>query len=71
MSDKALVADIGSLAYMEMRIMVARLLWNFDVISIDGAPLWNPDGDMKYKQAFMVWEKSVVMVKVRDLRAQA
>ncbi|KAH7113266.1 cytochrome P450 [Dendryphion nanum] len=58
-----------NLAYMEMRIMIARMLWNFDIVSTDGAPLWNPDGEMKYKQAFMVWEKSVVMVKVRDLRA--
>lgn len=54
---------------MEMRIMVTRMLWNFDVISTDGAPLWNPEGEMQYKQAFMVWEKSVVMVKLRDMRA--
>ncbi|KAF2122225.1 cytochrome P450 [Lophiotrema nucula] len=57
-----------NLAYMEMRIVIARLLWNFDIISTDGAPLWNPEGEMKYKQAFMVWEKSVVMVKIRGLR---
>ena len=54
---------------MEMRIVVARMLWNFDVVSMDGARLWDPAGEMKYKKAFMVWEKSVVMVKVRDLRA--
>ncbi|KAF2241119.1 averantin oxidoreductase [Trematosphaeria pertusa] len=58
-----------NLAYMEMRIVLARMLWNFDVISTDGAPLWNPEGEMKYKKAFMVWEKSVVMVRMRDLRA--
>ncbi|KAF2495828.1 cytochrome P450 monooxygenase [Lophium mytilinum] len=56
------------LAYMEMRIMLARLFWNFDVVSVDGAPLWNPEGGMKYKKTFMVWEKSVIMVKVVDLR---
>ena len=54
---------------MEMRIVLARMLWNFDVISTDGAPLWDPEGEMKYKKAFMVWEKSVVAVRVRDLRA--
>ena len=54
---------------MEMRILLARMLWNFDIQSVDGAPLWNPEGEMKHKQAFMVWEKSVIMVKVRDLRA--
>jgi hypothetical protein len=54
---------------MEMRIMLVRLLWNFDVVSSDGAPVWNPEGEMKYKKAFMVWEKSVVNVRLRDVRA--
>jgi hypothetical protein len=54
---------------MEMRIMLVRLLWNFDVVSTDGAPLWSPEGEMKYKKAFMVWEKSVVNVRLRDVRA--
>jgi cytochrome P450 len=57
-----------SLAYMEMRIMVARLLWNFDIVSVDGAPLWDPAGEMKHKKAWLVWEKSVIMVKLIDLR---
>ena len=57
-----------NLAYMEMRIMIARLFWNFDVLSVDGAPLWDPAGEMRHKKAFMVWEKSVIMVKVADLR---
>lgn len=58
-----------NLAYMEMRIVVARMLWNFDIASTDGALFWDPAGEMKHKKAFMVWEKSVVMVKLRDLRA--
>ncbi|KAF2732593.1 cytochrome P450 monooxygenase [Polyplosphaeria fusca] len=58
-----------NLAYMEMRIVLARMLWNFDIISTDGAPLWNPEGEMKHKKAFMVWEKSIIMVKAHDLRA--
>jgi cytochrome P450 len=57
-----------NLAYMEMRLVVARLLWNFDIISIDGAPLWDPSGEMKYKKAFMVWEKSPIMLQLNDLR---
>lgn len=61
---------IFSLAYMEMRVLISRLFWNFDLISTDGAPLWNPEGEMKFKQAFMVWEPSVVNVKLRDLRTQ-
>ncbi|KAF2094042.1 cytochrome P450 [Rhizodiscina lignyota] len=57
-----------NLAYMEMRVMIARLFWNFDIVSVDGAPLWDPSGEMKYKKAFMVWEKSVIMVNLVDLR---
>ncbi|KAF2666106.1 averantin oxidoreductase [Microthyrium microscopicum] len=57
-----------NLAYMEMRVMIARLFWNFDVLSVDGAPLWNPKGDLMYKTAFMVWERSIIMVKLKDLR---
>lgn len=49
--------------------MVVRMLWNFDIVSTDGAPLWNPAGEMKFKKAFMVWEKSIVNVKARDIRA--
>jgi cytochrome P450 len=57
-----------NLAIMEMRILIARLFWNFDVASVDGAPMWDPAGDMKYKKAFMVWEGSEILVKVKDLR---
>jgi cytochrome P450 len=36
------------LSYMEMKVILARLLWNFDIESVDGAWKWNPDGEMKY-----------------------
>lgn len=57
-----------NLAYMEMRLMVARLLWNFDIVSVDGAPLWDPAGEMRYKKAFMVWEKQPLLLYAKDLR---
>ena len=57
-----------NLAYMEMRLVVARLLWNFDVVSTDGAKLWDPAGEMKFKKAFMVWEKQPIMVKLNNVR---
>jgi cytochrome P450 len=59
-----------NLAYMEMRILIARLFWNFDMVSVDGAPLWDPAGEMKHKKAFMVWEKSVLMVKIVPVGGQ-
>ena len=57
-----------NLAYMEMRLVVARLLWNFDIVSVDGAPQWDPAGEMKHKKAFMVWAKSPLLLKLNDLK---
>ena len=34
------------LSYMEMRLILGRLLWKFDIISTDGAWQWNPAGEM-------------------------
>jgi cytochrome P450 len=36
------------LSYMEMRLILGRLLWNFDIVSTDGAWQWNPEGEMKH-----------------------
>jgi len=36
------------LSYMEMKVILARLLWNFDIESVDGAWKWNPEGELKY-----------------------
>lgn len=46
-----------SLSYLEMRIILGRLLWNFDIESVDGAPNWNPENEMGRARAFMTWEK--------------
>ena len=35
------------LSYMEMRLILGRFLWNFDIVSEDGAWKWNPDGELK------------------------
>ncbi|OBT58338.1 hypothetical protein VE04_00739 [Pseudogymnoascus sp. 24MN13] len=52
-----------NLSYMEMRIILARLLWNFDLVSVDGAPNWNPAGVIGRARAFMTWEKPDLNVK--------
>lgn len=57
-----------NLAYMEMRLVVAQLLWNFDMESADGAPLWDPAGEMKHKRSFMVWEKQLLLFHLKDVR---
>ncbi|KAK5128233.1 hypothetical protein LTR85_002900 [Meristemomyces frigidus] len=56
------------LSYLEMRLILGRLLWNFDIESVDGAWQWDPAGDMKNMRAFMTWEKPDMNVKVRALK---
>ena len=48
-----------------MRIILGRLLWNFDIISVDGAPNWNPANDMGRAKAFMTWEKPELNLRLR------
>lgn len=45
------------LSYMEMRLILGRILWNFDIVSVDGAWQWDPEDEMKNMRAFMTWEK--------------
>lgn len=46
-----------NLSYMEMRLILTRVLWNFDIKSVDGAWQWDPAGEMGNMRAFMTWEK--------------
>lgn len=57
-------AERFSLSYLEMRIILGRLLWNFDIVSVDGAPNWNPENEMSRARAFMTWEKPDLILKV-------
>jgi len=60
------VADsLDSLSYLEMRIILGRLLWNFDIISADGAPNWNPENEMGRARAFMTWEKPDLNLRLK------
>ncbi|KAF7185707.1 Cytochrome P450 monooxygenase [Pseudocercospora fuligena] len=53
------------LSYMEMRLILGRLLYSFDVVSTDGAWQWDPEGEMKNMRAFMTWEKPDLNAKVK------
>jgi hypothetical protein len=55
---------ISSLSYLNMRNILGRLLWNFDIVSVDGVPNWNPEGEMSRARAFMTSEKPDLNVKV-------
>ena len=57
-----------NLSYMEMRLILTRLLWNFDIESMDGAWVWYPEGEMKEMKAFMTWQKPTIIAKVRKVQ---
>ncbi|KAL3462619.1 cytochrome P450 [Aspergillus heterothallicus] len=53
-----------NLSYMEMRVILARLVWNFDFVSVDGAWQWDPEGEMKHMKAYTTWQKPDLNVRV-------
>lgn len=57
-----------NLSYMEMRLILTRLLWNFDVESTDGAWQWDPSDEMKHMKAFMTWQKPDLNCKILRVR---
>ncbi|KLU89742.1 hypothetical protein MAPG_08711 [Magnaporthiopsis poae ATCC 64411] len=50
-----------SLAWVEMRLILARLLWNFDLALAPGQTRW-----IKDQKAFQVWEKTPLKVRVTE-----
>ncbi|KAE9965962.1 hypothetical protein EG328_009246 [Venturia inaequalis] len=52
------------LSYMEMRLILGKLLWGFDLESVDGAWRWDPSGEMRFMRAFITWEKPELNVKL-------
>ena len=47
---------------------MGKLLWNFDVESVDGAWQWDPEGEMKNMRAFTTWEKPDLNVRVKAVK---
>lgn len=57
-----------NLTYVELRLILGALLWNFDLEFADGAPLWHPRGEFAGLRAYNTWEKSPLRVKLTDIR---
>lgn len=57
-----------NLTYVELRLILGALLWNFDLEFADSAPLWNPENEFEGLRAYNTWEKSSLMVKLMDIR---
>lgn len=48
---------MSSLAYIEMRIILARVLWNFDLRLADESKDW-----LSRQKIYLLWEKSPLYV---------
>lgn len=47
-----------------MRLVMTRLIWNFDIVAADNLKDWDPEGNMKNMRAYSTWEKPQLMVKL-------
>ncbi|KAF9891098.1 hypothetical protein FE257_005034 [Aspergillus nanangensis] len=45
------------LSYVEMRLVVCRLLWNFEITNADSAIEWEAEDNMKHMKAYSTWQK--------------
>lgn len=57
-------AGHDSLAFVEMRVVLTRLLWEFDIELIDKAQEWEK------ARVFLIWEKKPLFVKLKSVRVR-
>lgn len=53
------------MSYMEMRLVLARMIYSFDVSNADSAEAWNPEENMKNMKAYSTWQKPDLMVFIK------
>lgn len=51
-----------SLAYVEMRIMLARMIWNFDLVLADDSQDW-----MERQMIYVLWAKGALNVYLKPV----
>jgi cytochrome P450 len=59
------------LSYLELRLILANLLWHFDVVRDEfeeGFDIWDVSGDIKHVKAFNTWNKPPLMCKLRPVK---
>lgn len=56
----------SSLAYIEMRIILARVLWNFDMNIAEESVDW-----MSKQRIYNLWEKGPLMVHLTPAKREA
>jgi len=54
-----------NLAYMEMRLILARLVWGFDLELFEESQGW-----AERQKVFILWDKGPLWVKLRDVERE-
>lgn len=49
------------MAYAEIRLTLAKLLWNFDIELVEDDDRWFTE-----QKVYLIWEKTPLMVKFRS-----
>jgi cytochrome P450 len=57
-----------NLAYLEMRLCLGKLLWNFDLAYAEGKPEWTPVQRAGRPLAWIVWHKPGLYVKATPVK---
>lgn len=60
----ALTRSVYSLAYAEMRLILARLIWNFDIELVEPHVDWIDNND-----SYSLWEKKPLNVYLKPRKA--
>ena len=53
------MANVYSLAYVEMRMILARMIWNFDMELQEDSLAWD-----KKRKVFLIWDKNSMHVRL-------
>src|SRR6201999_3484271 len=58
------------LSYMELRLILASLLWHFDIERADlpGFDIWDPADNLQHVKAFNTWDKPPLWCKLTPVK---
>lgn len=59
------------LSYLELRLILANLLWHFDIERADldePVDVWDPSDDLKHIKAFNTWNKPPLWIKLTPVK---
>lgn len=53
---------------MEMRLVLAKFIYKFDMANADSASDWDAEGDMKNIKAYSTWQKPPLNVFLTEVK---